>query len=465
MANITPVPYVLLAGVEVPTSLTQGDVVVLDGLNIKWGRTHGLDDVSPASLSMRLLDRTGVWMRKLTWTVGSEVIVGVRFTDSQGIARDFKNFRGRVVNSEMVARDVSTATGTDFGYMISINATDKLAELGNRFFSQIHWPQDYWENRRPLIAAQLGGTVTGIGGVYTAGQVLYAEKHEDSSISVLELIKEHFAATAEFINYDPDTNFVGSTSRVQYDGTTWAGLRFAEMDDGSGKYGLESDIEATAYIKHPRHFYNIDASYLTPLSGMTRGIESNITEVRYEYATNVSGSSKATQVITAGLPPEGLFGRRTFGVKTLNQGPYVNDFATNYRKLVSDHQVWMPPEMEWDTRIPNKGFQNYVHVNNMIGGKVTEEPLFISRSRYNDFPGARMPAIYKVIGSTMTYAKNDAGVMGWVVQPSYSPVIFPYGYSSLTWKTINPSATPVLTYNDLHENMTYIDSALTGQGV
>ncbi len=135
MANLDPKPYVLMNGIEMPISLTQGNAVVLDNLTINWGRSNPLDQASPATLTLSVLDRDGSWVQSQQ-LLGMEIITGVRFTDSQGIVRDFKNFRGRIDEAECVARDRDLITGTDRGFMVYIHATDKLAELGNRFLSQ-----------------------------------------------------------------------------------------------------------------------------------------------------------------------------------------------------------------------------------------------------------------------------------------------------------------------------------------
>lgn len=457
MTNLNPTPYVLMNGVEMPLSLTQGNAVVLDNLTINWGRSNHLDDVSPATLSLTVLDRDGAWV-KSQQLLGMEIITGVRFTDSQGIARDFKNFRGRIVEAECVARERDLITGTDHGYLVYIRATDKLAELGNRFLSNQSWPSEYYETRKARFEAALSGVVAGVGGAYVVQQLQYSATAFDQK-SLLDLITEHMAAGVEWVNYDPDTNRVEATGRESFTTPGWTGLRLALTDDGSGLYGLETDV-SDFYAPFPRHHYNVDAGSLIPKSGVRRTIESGITEILYEYSTDAAGT-KGTYVLGTGLN-EAIYGRRTYAVKTENM-KNVAVLAGIYQGNAQDAQTWQPPEVEWDTRIQDKGFQSFVQVRSFISGRAWPSPIFLSRNSYNSFP-SKVP-IYRVIGGSMTYSADNSGDMGWIVQPHFAPLAFATTFTPLAWNTINPSTSPVIGWDDLDNTVTWNDINLTGQGV
>lgn len=460
MPNLDPKPYITLNGAELDLSLSEGAPVVLEGLRITWGRSNPLEGVDPATLSLKIWDRDGSWIRGQA-LLGLEIIVGVRFVDSQGIARDFKNFRGRVTYSYVDSYTRETATGTDYGYMINVEASDKLTEVANRFMAQQSWPNEYYGARRDRFQAALSGVVNGIGGAYVSTQLLFSPKYFSDQVSVLDLITEHLAAGVEWVNYDPDTNRIEATGRVSYEGgdAQWTGLRFAQVDDGSGKYGLETDV-SDFYAPFPRNHYNVDAGSLTEKSGIKRTIESSITEIRYEHSTNDIGT-KATYVLGTGLP-QSIYGVRSYNITTSNRNN-VDIFADNYRKAAVAMQTWQPPEVEWDTRRPDRGFQHFVQVRGFISGRAWPDPFFLSRNEYNSFP-SRVP-IYRVIGGTMTYSKNAAGVSGWVVTPQFGPVEFPGSFTPLKWNTINPSTSPVIKWSDLDATATWNDINLTGQGV
>lgn len=462
--NLEPKPYVVINGVEMPLSLPVEDgPVVLEGLKINnWGRSNMLDSTSPGSLSLTIFDTDGEWVRNQELVLGMEIMIGVRYTDDVGVYRDYKNFRGRIIDAEIEARDESMST--DSGFYVHISAIDKLAELGNRFVSFVTWPYENYDIRRSRIMSVLGGVVASIGGSYPTR--LGFEKVYIERKSTIELITEYMAAGCEWINYDPDTNIVGTTGPVIFDtgaNVGKQGLRIGAMNDGSGTYGLVLDID-TVYTN--KGYYNVNAGGLSATSGIKRSIESGITEVRYEYATTVIDGETGKPMMVAHVAKTGvdenIYGRRTLNIET-RQYFYPDEYAGYYVKAAQAAQNWTPPEVEWDTRIPGRGFQNHVHVRNFIGGRVFHDPIFLSRSRYNHF-SKRIP-IYYVIGGSMTYAKNAAGVMGWVVKPNFAPVVFSTSWTPLKWNTINPSASPVLTWANLNENVTWNDTTLTGQGV
>lgn len=462
--NIDPVPYVTIGGVDVPTSLYDGGYVALEGLRINWGRDTLLDDVSPAQLSLTIYDSTGAWVKNQPF-LGLEIITGVNYTDKAGVARGFRNFRGRIVEAEVEEYVRTKQDGADeHGYMIHITAADKLAELGNLFMSNQSWPSEDAAARRSRLQTALGGLASGIGGPYDAG-VTYCAKSFDQK-SMLELVTEYFGSTAQFINYDPDTNRLESVDRLEYGGQ---GLRLGEIDNRAGTYGMELDAAGLSN----RQDYVLDSGSLVARSGIRRTVESTVTEIRYEYPTSAAGTAKTTNVMTTNLPSESLYGRRTFAV-TSEVIDNVANFTTSWNILVRAAQGWSPPDVEWDTRREERGFQSNPHINTMLRGRVYLDPLFMSRSVYNAFPmlnattgtlRVRLP-IYWVIGGEMYYGADASGTMGWVVRPKFASVIYYSDWTPLTWSTINPSAPGnTVAWHELDENVTWTDINLTGQGI
>lgn len=463
--NIEPVPYVTINGTDVPTRVDDRGYVALEGLTITWGRSSLLDDVTPAQLSMTIYDSSGEWVQSQPF-LGLEIITGVTYIDKAGALKSFRNFRGRIVEAEVEEYVRTDRDGVDLhGYMIHITAVDKLAELGNLFLSNQSWPSENAGARRSRLEGSLSGVVSGLGGPYTTG-VTYCSKSFDQK-SMLELVREFFGSTAQFMNYDPDTNRVESVDRLEYGGE---GLRLGEIDNRPGTYGLELDA---ALGSVNRADYVLDAGSLIPRSGIRRTIESTITEIKYEYPSDAANSSRSTFTSTTNLPSESVYGKRTFAASS-EVIDNVASFTTAWNILVRAAQGWSPPDVEWDTRIPERGFQSNPHINTMLRGRVYLDPLFISRSVYNAFPmlnattgtlRVRLP-IYMVIGGEMTYAADASGDMGWVVRPKFASVVYYSDWTPLTWNTINPSAPGnTVSWAELDENVTWTDINLTGQGV
>lgn len=448
MVFLNPIPYIVINGEEMPVTVNPTGVVVLDDLNIKWGRSYYLDSTTPGSMSLRILDTVGDWVRSQEF-LGLEIQVGLRYTDEDAVARDYKIFRGRITEAECVVRNTDEATGTLKGFIVYLRASDKLAELGNRYFSNQSIGAHYYSDRTAYIMAGSGvsSVIAGIGGAYGSA-ITFMPKAFDQ-MSALELIEESMAAGGDFINYDPDTNRVEASGRVELN---HSGLELQLMP--SGLYGIAVILGDDGN--------NVDAGKLTALSGIKRTIGSGITEVRYEYYLTDGGGgfNKSTIVLATGLS-ETTYGRRVYTVRTENR-TNASTYANIYLDNALDANTWEAPEFEWDTRRTDAGFTNHKQITNFISGREYRNAMFFSRNIYNPFP-SKQP-VYRVIGGTMNWRSNGNSI-GWVVRPNLGPVVFTDPYTQLTWNTINPAVSPVLGWDDLDDSVTWDDISRVGEGI
>ncbi|MBZ4486284.1 hypothetical protein [Microbacterium sp. cx-55] len=207
-------------GRNVVTSSWDGsNLVALDGLKIVWGRTDPYDDPEPSLLTLRLLDRTGVFVNDPT-RIGQEVVVTM--IDPQQVV-----FRGAIAKPKATRRRVyNPLLGADETvWIVTLTAVDPLAALGMAVYpgdaidgwveGAGGWPEVSPNQRLDrLYAAGASGLVDGfeavqdIAGTPVVARRVHGQAAADAR-TALELLRQVYRGVPLGVaNYDPATHMV-----------------------------------------------------------------------------------------------------------------------------------------------------------------------------------------------------------------------------------------------------------------
>lgn len=234
---ITDAPTVSINGVTLARTWSLTTRIALGGLAITWGRRSHLEQASPATLTLEVLDTDGQ-IANSAEMIGQRVIV--RRADDRII------FRGRV-DTATIDRVILTDPDTNRKRRVwryTVTAADPLADLAKARLrgpennpASVAWlGENYWPIQRPaarladVMAAGASGVVAGIDWAdpYPITEFYPWMRHRGHAdqFSALNHVEGVFAARPlAYVRHDPHTNRLSAGAPAQTVGVelTWDG--------------------------------------------------------------------------------------------------------------------------------------------------------------------------------------------------------------------------------------------------
>lgn len=248
-------PDVLISGqlVACRADALDSEPVVIRGFEITWGRDEYMSpDVSPASVTLTLLDTTGMWAQRIRDTQAIGLPVEIRW---QGTTTDTPSrrvgpvvmFRGRVTQADAAPHSLEASDGRT-AWTVELVCADRTADMGNALAGPEPWDRETMLERAVKIRDLATAAGSGI------GQVYFWPGYVDSTTaplevkgkSALELMGAFFRSMGnDSYAYDPDANVIRQAIRLSQPMTTY----LATFDDKLGAVlPVASDITVDGQV-------------------------------------------------------------------------------------------------------------------------------------------------------------------------------------------------------------------------
>lgn len=459
---ITTDPYVSVAGVTASIH-ADADVVFTDSFGITWGRGGVLDKATPATASVRLLDRSpGATVARRTDLLGAELLLGYMKQTGTDTIGPSTSFRGRIT-------DVAVERRAAGGYRVSVAASSREVEAANYVAAEgASWPAETFAARRDRIAGLLpaslfraaayGGPVVlparadwGLTdvpdpaldfGTYTVGPA------SPGGTDALSLLAELFASISPLpMVYDPGLNVITFAGRRRFPYVTKAGTVVTSSL-------VASPARGGLYVPSAWQGYDLDAHDVDTLGTLEQPIDSRLTRVEVTYLNSAASYASATvTAATADAASEATIGRRTLSVASIHADTaHAQQLANMYRDLAgAEARAPRLGPLSYRTAV-NGGFTSTGQRDALLNGAESTSAFFVGRSFLPDL-GVR--PIVGVVGGSISYGGGDWSL---TLNPAPVAVDSPWAPLPVKW------APPGVRLRDLHPSLTFGDAAYLDAG-
>lgn len=419
MSRVNPLPAVTLAGVVVrqdAAAVAANAAVVLDAIDVTWGRRKLTDHHEPQAATFSLLDDQGTW-------AGVDLIgkpVELSWTDpASGYSRRF--FRGRVSDVAMTPRTPHTSgprKGWWRGARLDITAAGTLAELGNVFTGTEAWPDESmatrWGRLRALVAPGIVADIVTRSG-WANGPVAARNVNGTDVLSLARALCDSQAA--DRLAYDPETNRVTYVGRPSFITTRRAYLSRNLAQNPSGvRIACPSNTPAGPMI---------DGGELSSSDGkLTKTVENRVTRLTYTYF--VGGVQQSFTILLPDL--EASNGRReaTFTSEYRQQDWADQTAHLWFDSLIFESNAYAPPPVTYEAGRFG-GFPSLSIAQLMVGGYEASDSdpalvNYLGQVLYfagTPWPRLKVPPNLHVMGGTIRY---QAARGGWFPDLYLQPV-------------------------------------------
>lgn len=192
--------------------------VAIRGFSITWGRDeYMVPDVSPASVTLTMLDTTSTWADRIRDGVAVGLTVEIRWNGTGATTvGPVTMFRGRIRTATAQPHSLTTSSG-ETAWTIELECSDRTADLGNAIAPPQEWPREKMITRANRVRDL--GLAAGAG----IDQVYFWPGYVDSMCwpldvkdkSALDLIGAMYASMGnDSYAYDPDANVIRQAIRL-----------------------------------------------------------------------------------------------------------------------------------------------------------------------------------------------------------------------------------------------------------
>lgn len=418
--SVTAVPYLTVAGLsiaagpDVVPGMAAG-LVAIDKLRLTWGRSTLLDQPTPATLALSVLDTSsaGTLARRADLK-GQPVEVG--YTSSTGTAAAM--FRGRV--TDVVVRP---RTAGRPGYLVTLACSSKEVDAANYTAPEgASWPAESMAARLARIVALMpdglfAGGITmpdraSVGLTDVADPSLDFPDYPAAAADVggqdaLSLLRGLWRSLFPVpLLYDPASDgllFIRSRQH-SFDGTAGGSIvgQLVPDADRGGRYVLKPYTYLSLFLD----------SADVPVAPLSQRLEQALTRVEVKY--DAAGQAATAASLVNGTS-EAATGRRTLSVDSiLADAGLAQQLAGQWARVAA--QVAQPALQDPLTYRPGAaGFADDTAAAVLLAGRERPAELYLGRAWVTEL-GSR--PLYGVIGGTITYAGGE-----WELQLQPAPVV------------------------------------------
>lgn len=451
---ITVTPTLTVADVTVARSLAGAPpLVAVDALRVTWGRGTVLENPTPATAALTVLDRTaGATFARRTDLIGQPIVLGWSGSDgSTGV-----NFRGRVTDVQVLPEPGAVAGG---GFQVALAASSIEVDLGNHTVPEgtAAWAAEQVGNRRDRLAAMLPA------GRFTGGIVLptrfdlglqnASTPPDDPAVwpvstfdpagkSLLELVRGLFSSLSPLpMVYDPAADRLTFAGRRRF---TYGPVGFTQ----SARLVADPD-RAGRYVPAGLSGLHLDGDALAYSGPSGQSIDSRLSWVQVNYLDSGTGKTTTAEQGTPQWFTEDTLGRRQLAVESiLGTSDRAQQAAAAYADLAT-REGMVPRLGSLGYSTAREPFPDAAHAGLLLAGCESGAVAFVGRTW---LPQLGQRPLIGVLGATITYAAGE-----WSVDLTPAPVVIdpaPFGWAPIT---IAALATPAVTLAQLDPSLTLGD--------
>lgn len=420
---------------------------LVDDIAISWGRDDQWTQPDPAVVTFRLWEPyPGTWLTKIVNDTAMRRGVNIVYTEPASAGGQYPGdksmFQGFTTNVDVVWSEQRTVAGRTAGWMVTIQAADRSATLGQATFAAGYvLPEETMQNRAVKIRNQ--GAPAGIREMYFesryAGANCKAVATEDKS--VLDMVNGMYTSFADQWCYNPGRNTI---NRIPT-GSTWGNydLKIGKAADSDtlrlypppwqDTTGAQSEIDTRQYPPG-----NLGACKVTGDIALAANTVQSITELTCSWFDKPNNHDWKTTVVAKndGGPPARLQWESWF-----NNGTAIDPMMTDVKTMVlGDGRKPMHPQIVWDTRktglVPDWSTFERLTTPAQTIGMVT-----LTGSPFSAATGN--PPVWHICGGVIAYR---AGY--WHFTVNLAPTSMP----------LDPNRTPI-TPNTVNQTITLDDPA------
>ena len=330
---------------------------LVDDLAISWGRDDQWTQPDPAVVTFKLWEPyPGTWLTKIVNDTAMRRGVNIVYTEPASAGGPYPGdksiFQGFTTNVDVVWSVQRTAAGKTAGWMVTIQAADRSATLG-----QLNWaagnvlPEETMQNRAVKIRNQ--GAPAGIREMYFESRFAPAncKAVPTQDKSVLDMVNAMYTSFADQWCYNPGRNTI---NRIPT-GSVWGNydLKIAKPSSSNVLHlyppawqdttGAQADIDKQQYPPG-----SIGACNVTGDIRLAANTVQSITDLSCSWFDKPNNKDWKTNltVKSDGGPPA-----RLAWESWMNNGTAINPMMQDVKNMVlGDGRRPMHPQIVWDTR-------------------------------------------------------------------------------------------------------------------
>lgn len=453
--SIDPAPFLSVGDVSVSTVPpgAAGGLTGVDSLRVTWGRSSLLDQPTPATCALTVLDTTdGATFARRTDLKGREVQVGYGLgVNESGEPQVGYTFRGRVT-------DVAARPRRAGGFLVSLSASSKEVDAANYTAAEgTTWPQETMGARLARIVGLLPAGLFA-GGVQlptraAVGLPAAAIDFADYPVApadvggqdVLSLLRGLWRSTFPLpLIYNPaEDALTFIRSRRHYVDATAHGSVVGQL--------LADPNRGGRYVPAPFATLglSLDAAEVEFTGALSQPLEAAATRVEVTYWNPAATDRATTTAAVPGAPAEATSGRRTLAVESLlAAADLAAELAGHWATIAAE--AAQPALHDPIVYRPRGGFADDTAAGVLLAGRERPAELFVGRSWLTRL-GAR--PVLALLGGTITYSGGE-----WELSLHTAPVTVDGPTAApLTAATI--AATAAVTLADLDPSLSVGDLA------
>lgn len=463
--RVQPVPVVTIGGATVAAGPapdgTWPDLMVVEGLSVRWGRDEVLAQPDPATARVTLFDTTAVWAAAAD-LIGRPISLWWQLPDAAAAPREY--FTGRVAALDITPHTVTRPDGTKVrGALVALSCTSLLADLGNRQPTGTSWLEETLGARRVRLQSEAAGVVQSVTcrDEWTPAPLATVKVDDADVLSLLQLL--YNTCGADRMVYDPATRALDFIRRRHFTGDRGLAHLFWNPDLRTGVF-----IQALAISQDDGEISAplfIDAHAVEYAQGIGKDMGSRLTRAAVGFFDGAAAYEART--ITEPIPgaDEALVGERTATMPTHHSD--VDWATTTAVELASfaanEGSGWRLEPLRWDTARTG-GFETLDQAELLLSGVERFSMYFLQGSW---LPSLGIRPVFGVIGGTIEYRRG-----GWAVEWHNAPVATDAAQPpELTWDHVDAGDPYTVVWDEddnpfgMHASVTWEDLQYVALGL
>lgn len=361
--------------------------VVLDGLEITWGRDDYMAHSRPGTAAFAVVDRSRTWADRIS----ARTVLGRRVTigwSAEGVA-DQICFRGRVTDA--------TARPTDRPgeWVISFTAAGRDADLGNILAAPQTWPRESMIVRANRIADMAAPAEIDEFYFYPGSVDILCWPLDVGGRDLRRLTEEFYYSMGDTFSYIPSQNVCRHLFRRAYDVVVYFGRVV-----GDAVYLWPS---ATVYdgITYPGVALP-GCQTSTDDPALSAGPNSVVTRCEVTWKDSTNGFNDWTTVVDTATGD--TYGRRTLTFDSwIDDGIHIDPMIAEVLAR-AEHEGASPrhPPVTYDTRYTGGGFHTEQQARALTLAAETQGAAYVSASKFAAWTPDHHP-VFAIIGGTIAH--------------------------------------------------------------